>query len=71
MSLGFLTQKPLTLKRRDRRRGGFPIGSSLPRHNAKDRTRQTQKRQRGKTEENQGQTASLHRNREITILYDA
>ena len=44
--LVFLTQKPLTLKKRDRRRGDFPIGSSLPRHSAKERTRYTEKNQK-------------------------
>ena len=34
--LVFLTKEPLTIKGGDRRRRGFPISSSLLRHDAKD-----------------------------------
>ena len=55
----FLTKKPLTIKRRSRRGGGCPIGSSLPNHDAKVGIGQTEKRQRRKkTKKTQGQTAS-------------
>ena len=69
--LVFLTQEPLTRKGGGRRRSGGPIGSSFPRHDVKERTKQTEKNQKG-NKKNQGQTASLHKkNIEITILYDA
>ena len=55
--LVFLTQEPLTIKRGGRSTSGGPIGSSLPRHDAKERTRQTLKNQK-RNKKNQGQTAS-------------
>ena len=42
----FLTQKPITLKGRSRSGGGFPSSSSLPQHDAKDRTGQIEKNQK-------------------------
>ena len=44
----FLTQKPLNIKRRSRSRGGCPMGSSFPNHDAKVGIGQTEKRQEKK-----------------------
>ena len=44
----FLTLKQLTLKGRLRRRGGYPMGSSLPRHGARVRTRHKDKTKKNK-----------------------
>ena len=44
--LVFLTQKPLTTKGGGRSRGGGPMGSSLPNHDAKVEIGQTEKKER-------------------------
>ena len=56
--MDFLKPKPITVKGRGRRGSEFPIGSSLPNHDAKVGIGQTEKRQRRENKENQGQTAS-------------
>ena len=52
--LVFLTPKQLTLKRRLRRRGGCPMGSSLPSHGARVRTRHKDKTKKKKKKKNNG-----------------
>ena len=60
--LVFLTQKPFTIKGGGRRRGGGPMGSSLPNHDAKDQknrhNRDREKKKKKKKKKNQGQIAS-------------
>ena len=48
--LVFLTKDPLTIKGRRRSRGGFPISSSLPGHDAKDQ-KDRNKRDKGQKQE--------------------
>ena len=48
--LVFLTPKQLTLKGRLRRRGGCPMGSSLPKHSARVRTRHMDKNKKEQKE---------------------
>ena len=48
---------PITIKGEGRRRSGGPIGSSFPRHDAKERTRHAEKIQK-RNKKNQRQTAS-------------
>ena len=59
-TLGFLTPKQGAHRGRSRRRGGFPMGSSLPRHGARVRTKTQKKEQKQpkKKKKHQGQTAS-------------
>ena len=47
----FHARKPITLKRWIRRSGGFPIGSSLPSHGARERIRHTKNNQKRTKEE--------------------
>ena len=66
----FLTQEPLTIKGGDRRRRGFPISSSLLRHDAKDQ-KDRHKRDRKKTEKLRADYKLAQKYIEIKILYDA
>ena len=66
--LAFLTQKQSAHRGRGRRRGGCPMGSSLPRHGARVRTKTQEKEPKRNKKKNQGQTVSWHqKNIEITI----
>ena len=47
---GFLTKEPLTIKGKRRSRGGGPMSSSLPNHDAKEQKGKTEKRQKTKQE---------------------
>ena len=51
--LVFLTQEPLTIKRGGRSTSGGPIGSSLPRHDAKDKDKDTKQNKKNR-KKNQG-----------------
>ena len=53
-TLVFLTKEPLTIKGRRRSRGGGPMSSSLPKHDAKEQRGKTKKRQKTETRKTKG-----------------
>ena len=72
--LVFLTQEPLTIKGEGRSRGGGPMGSSFPNHDAKDQRTNTKEKEREKKrkrkEKPRADCKLAHKYIEITILYD-
>ena len=71
--LVFLTQEPLTIKGGGRSKGGGPMGSSLPNHDAKDQEdRHNRDREKKKKKKNRKTKGRLQVSTEKKIvLYDA
>ena len=71
----FLTHERLTIKGEGRSRGGGPMGSSLPNHDAKDQKdrykRDRKKKEKKEKEKPRADCKLAHKYIEITVLYDA